>query len=283
MLSFDEYANRFEKVAVTRSESGVLTLRLHSGGGPFVYDATAHAELPFALRCVADDVANRVVILTGTGDSFWSLLNPPSFSHLQQTPDGWDQTLFEERRTLEAFLSIDVPIISAVNGPALVHSHLPVMSDIVLASETACFGDVLHAPGGVVPGDGAHMIWTKLLGLNRGRYFLLTGQSISAVEALDLGVVAEVLPPDGLMDRAQELAEQLAAKPTLMLRQTRSVLRHELDETMTRDFSRGMMHEALAGLSSLSEHLKDATPEPLSPEEHFVLDPATGQTQPLEN
>ena len=281
MLSFDEYADRFEKVAITRSDTGVITLRLHSGGGPFVYDAAAHAELPFALRCVADDVDNRVVVLTGTGDSFWSLLNPPSFAHLQHTPDGWDQTLFEERRTLEAFLSIDVPIISAVNGPALAHSHLPVMADIVLASETACFGDVLHAPGGVVPGDGAHMIWTKLLGLNRGRYFLLTGQSISAAEALGLGVVAEVLPPDGLMKRAQELAEELAAKPTLMLRQTRSVLRHELDQTMVRDFSRGMMHEAVAGLSSLSKHLVDATQEPAPVEEHFILDPSTGESRPL--
>ena len=150
MLSFDEYADRFENVAITRSESGVITLRLHTGGGAFVYGAAAHAELPFALRCVADDVANRVVVLTGTGDSFWLLLNPPSFSHLQHTPSGWDQTLFEERRTLEAFLSIDVPIISAVNGPALVHSHLPVMADIVLASETARFADALHAPAGIV-------------------------------------------------------------------------------------------------------------------------------------
>ena len=281
MLSFDDYADRFENVAITRSESGVITLRLHTGGGAFVYGAAAHAELPFALRCVADDVANRVVVLTGTGDSFWLLLNPPSFSHLQHTPSGWDQTLFEERRTLEAFLSIDVPIISAVNGPALVHSHLPVMADIVLASETARFADALHAPAGIVPGDGAHMIWTKLLGLNRGRYFLLTGQSISAAEALDLGVVAEVLPPHGLMARAEELAEELAAKPTLMLRQTRSVLRHELDQTMTVDFSRGMMHEAVAGLAFLSKHLQDAVQEPAPVEEHFVLDPSTGETRPL--
>ena len=94
-------------------------------------------------------------------------------------------------------------------------------------------------------------------------------------------MVAEVLPPDGLMARAEELAEELAAKPTLMLRQTRSVLRHELDQTMTVDFSRGMMHEAVAGLAFLSKHLQDAVQEPAPVEEHFVLDPSTGETRPL--
>jgi enoyl-CoA hydratase/carnithine racemase len=54
----------------------------------------------------------------------------------------------------------------------------------------------------VVPGDGMHIVYPLLLGMNRGRYFLLTGQTLNAQKALELGLVAEVLPPDKLLGRA---------------------------------------------------------------------------------
>jgi enoyl-CoA hydratase/carnithine racemase len=281
MLDFDEYAQRFENIELNRDDAGVITVRLHTKGGSLVYGERAHVELSWVFRCVADDPANRVVILTGTGDTFWALINPPSFEHYQQTPEGWDRTLFEERRTMEGFLSIDVPIISAINGPALVHSHLPLMADIVLASETACFSDSMHAPNGIVPGDGAHIVWPLLLGANRGRYFLLMGETIDADRALELGVISEVLAPDALLPRAREIAAELASKPTLMLRQTRSVLRNNLEHLMVRDFTRGMSHEAIAGLASISRYLKDASVSPRPESDHFVLDPRTGESRPL--
>lgn len=277
MLTLEEYAGRFENIVFDRTDDGVLTVRLQTDGGPFVYGERSHVEMGWVFRCVADDVANRVVVLTGTGDRFWSLVNPPSFAHYQQTPQGWDRTLHEERRALEGFLAIDVPVIVAVNGPALAHSHLPAMGDIVLAAENATFSDGMHMPNGIVPGDGAHIVWPLLLGVNRGRYFLLTGQTLTAAQALSLGVVAEVLPAADLLPRALELAHQLAARPTLALRQTRSVLRHELEHQILRDLSRGLMHEAVAGLSSISEHLKGKEPEPRPASEHFVLDIATGK------
>jgi enoyl-CoA hydratase/carnithine racemase len=79
-----------------------------------------------------------------------------------------------------------------VNGPVNIHAELAVLSDIVLASENAAFQDAPHFPNGLVPADGVHVIWPYLLGRNRGRYFLLTGERLSAQEALRLGVVAEV-------------------------------------------------------------------------------------------
>ena len=104
-------------------------------------------------------------------------------------------------------------MIAAINGPALRHSELPLLCDIVLASETAEFQDSAHFPTGLVPGDGMHIVYPLLLGPNRGRYFLLTGQSIPARQAQELGLVGEVLPKDKVLARAWELAEQLAKNP----------------------------------------------------------------------
>jgi enoyl-CoA hydratase/carnithine racemase len=99
-------------------------------------------------------------------------------------------------------LEIEVPVISAVNGPAWRHSEIPLLCDIVLAADTAQFQDSAHFPSDVVPGDGMHIVYPLLLGMNRGRYFLLTGQTLNAQKALELGLVAEVHPPDKLLGRA---------------------------------------------------------------------------------
>jgi enoyl-CoA hydratase/carnithine racemase len=68
--------------------------------------------------------------------------------------------------------------------------------------------------------------------LPQGRYFLLTGQTLNAQKALELGLVAGVLPPDKLLARAWELAEDLSQRPTLLLRYTRLLLTEALRRQM---------------------------------------------------
>ena len=84
------------------------------------------------------------------------------------------------------------------------------LCDIVLAAEHATFQDAPHFPNRLVPGDGLHLIWPLVLDINRGRYFLLTGQTLSARRAEEMGVVNEVLTEDKLLGRGWELAKQLA-------------------------------------------------------------------------
>jgi enoyl-CoA hydratase/carnithine racemase len=158
----------------------------------------------------------------------------------------WDRIYDEALALLENLLAIPVPVIGAVNGPAFIHAELAVLSDIVLAADHAAFADLAHAPGRCVPGDGVHVVWPMLLGPNRGRYFLLTGQSLSAQEAKQLGVVAEVLPAEALLPRARELALQLAALPRRQLRYTRAVLTRHLRRRMREDLDAGLIAEALA-------------------------------------
>jgi enoyl-CoA hydratase/carnithine racemase len=146
-------------------------------------------------------------------------------------------------------LAIEVPMIAAVNGPVSVRSELAVLCDVVLAADHAYFQDAPHFPGGLVPGDSMQIVWPLLLGPNRGRYFLLTGQKIPAEEARQLGIVGEVLPGDQVLARAQEIAAGLAQLNPILLRNTRHALVRPLRRARADDLHTGLALEALASMS----------------------------------
>lgn len=244
----EDYAERYSCIRFAR-EDGVLEMAMHSRGGAAQWGTSLtslHAELGDAFLDVARDPENRVVILTGTGDSFIAGFDRTE-PHPEPTLAGmWERIHQEALALLHNLLAIPVPMIAAVNGPALIHAELAVLCDIVLAADHAEFADLAHVPGGAVPGDGVHVVWPMLLGPNRGRYFLLTGERIGAEEAKRLGVVGEVLAPDALMPRAREHARRLAALPPQMLHHTRSLLVRELRRRMFDELAGGLAHEGLA-------------------------------------
>ncbi len=251
MTQLGDYQNKFTGIHFTRSPTGVLELAIHTRGGPAQWGTSLtslHTELGEAFLDIARDAENKVVIFTGTGDAFIA-----EFDRSENYPEAslaemWPRIYDEGNALLSNLLAIPVPVIAAVNGPALIHAELPVVADIVLAADTAEFADLAHFPNGTVPGDGVHTIWPMLLGPNRGRYFLLTGERIGAGEAKRLGVVAEILPPAQLMPRARELAEGMAKFSPAALRYTRALLVRELRRRMFDELSSGLAHEALATL-----------------------------------
>jgi enoyl-CoA hydratase/carnithine racemase len=149
-------------------------------------------------------------------------------------------------------------VIGVVNGPVTMHSELPTMSDIVLAADDASFADQAHVPNGYVPGDGVHVWWQMLLGPNRGRHFLLTGEPIGAEEARRLGIVAEIHPRAKLMDRARELARGLARQHRTMLRSSRVALTQNIKRRMLDDLGYGLQLEAISAMSLMHDMAKDA-------------------------
>lgn len=239
MIKYDQ--DGWDNIAITFAD-GVAEIRLHTDGGALVWNATVHRDLVAAFTKVSSDCDVKVVILTGTGDQFCGSIDRASF---RQKPRGWDVTWFEGRRMLTSLWDIDVPVIAAINGPALIHAELAVLSDVVLASPTTVFADKAHFISGVVPGDGAHLVWTELLGPTRGRYFLLTGTEIDAAEALRLGVVHEIHSPDALNARAWELATEMARKPMPVLRYTRTALSMRWRRAVADDLSHGLAVEGL--------------------------------------
>jgi enoyl-CoA hydratase/carnithine racemase len=251
-MQFSEYQFKYNTIRLWRSDAGVLELVMHTRGGEAKWGTSTrslHAELGQCFADIARDRDNKVVILTGTGEAFCNQRDDEERPHETSMAAMWERILEEGQALLENLLAIPVPVIGAVNGPATIHAELAVLSDIVLAADHAIFADLAHVPNGVVPGDGVQTVWPMLLGPNRGRYFLLTGEQIGATEAQRLGVVAEVMPIDHLMPRARELAERLAQNPVRMLRHTRSVLVRHLRKRMADEFGFGLGAEALATLT----------------------------------
>lgn len=250
MSDFDSYRSRYRTVRLERQD-GILELTIHKDGGPALWGAAKggiHEELGEAFYQIGRDPENRVVIITGTGDTFLTdfdpdMGDPPSAVY-------WDRIYKEGKDLLQNLLEIECPVIGAVNGPAFIHAEIPTLSDIVIASERASFADKAHAPGGVVPGDGVHVWWPMLLGPNRARHFLLTGAEISAQEAVRLGFVAEVVPHGQVLDRAREIARELVQKNAQMLRFSRVAMTQHIKRRMLDDLGYGLMLEGM-GIMSL--------------------------------
>ena len=115
------------------------------------------------LEEIAFDRDNKVLVITGTGDRFMTEIDGPSLGDVTK-PMAWDITYMEGRRVLQRLADLEMPIISAVNGPASVHSEYVLIADIVIASETAEFSDFPHLTFGLNPGDGLQIVWEEAAG-----------------------------------------------------------------------------------------------------------------------
>lgn len=258
--SFEEYRERYKEFAIlTRDDAGILEIRLHKNGGPAVFDGPIHGMMGDMFEDVGSDTGNHVVIFTATGDRFL-MTSDMDMSVMEQylpyTPDMYSHSMPESVRLIENYLKIEAPVIVAINGPVTVHAEITVLSDIVLASEDTYFADPFHFQNGIVPGDGAQVIWPIMIGLNRARYFLMTAEKISAEEGKRIGFVNEVLPRDRLMSRAHELAQLLIRQPNVTLRATRYLFTRTLKRAMTEDLLFGLAMEGLGAVNHWPLSLK---------------------------
>jgi enoyl-CoA hydratase/carnithine racemase len=256
MPKFEAYRDAFPNAALSRKPNGVLEVRLHTEGGKLIFNGHTHEQFVELFHAIGEDADNRVVILTGSGAAFMDIITPDGFDFF--SPPGFDKILREGRKVLMNILDIEAPMISALNGPVLLHSEYVLLTDIVLATPDTVFQDKPHFDFGIVPGDGVNLLWPEVIGSVRGRYFLLTRQILDAQTAKDWGAVNEIVPADRLLARAHEIADNLAALPPLTSRYTRIVLTQRLRRIIDEGAGYGL---ALEGISAADVSRRAQTPD----------------------
>jgi len=240
------YFDAYRGVKMTRDAQGVLVIELHTNGGPLTFTAQDHTDFVDAFYRIAQDRANKIVILTGAGGEFIPGIDFSSFGNVAD-PEVWSQVHDEGVQILENLANIRVPMIAAIEGRAHVHSEYALVADVIVAAEGATFNDLPHFVGGIVPGDGIFTMWSYRAGAGRAEAFLLNPQPVTACTAREWGVVAEVVPNGRALARGLELATLYLKAPEVTRRNTRAHFIQPLKERIVREVGYGL---ALEGASA---------------------------------
>ncbi|HEY4297180.1 MAG TPA: crotonase/enoyl-CoA hydratase family protein [Paraburkholderia sp.] len=212
-------------------DGGVVTLTMNR---PELRNALSGSDMIDAFVDAAHrvnaDRSVRAVILTGAGTAFSSGGNVKTMREKYANASGdLANTRYTYRDGIQrlpmALAGIEVPLIAAVNGPAIgAGNDLACMCDIRIASETAIFAESFVKLG-IVPGDGGAWLLPRVIGMSRACEMTFTGEPIDAATALAYGLVSRVVPAEALLDHARKLAAKIAANPGHALRMSKRLLK----------------------------------------------------------
>lgn len=213
----------------------------------------------FARVCgeINRDVGLRCAILTGAGRAFSAGGDIKAMREKAGTfggtapaiSDGYRDNIHQMLRALHA---LRVPIIAAVNGPAIgLGCDVACLADIRIASEKAKFG-VTFLKLGIIPGDGGSWILPRVIGMSRAAELFYTGDVIDADTAERWGLVSRVVPHDDLLGEANAMATKIAAMPPHALRQSKMLLRQ--GQQVTYDTALEMAANTQAMMHTTQDH-----------------------------
>jgi enoyl-CoA hydratase len=191
-------------------------------------DGELHAALPAALREVGIDPKARAVVLTGAGKAFSAGGNLDDFAAFASDFELRRATLRLGRQLFEELINVHLPVIAAVNGPAVgLGCTIATACDAVIMSDQTFLADP-HVTVALVAGDGGAVTWPLNIGLLRAKPYLLTGDRMPAEVAVSLGLATRAVPPADVLPEATAMAHRIAALPPQAVQDTKSVLNQHL-------------------------------------------------------
>lgn len=233
-------------------EDGIVVLTMNR---PDTRNALSYGEqfADFEEACarITADRGIRCAILTGAGTAFSAGGN---VKQIQARAEDMAGKTYETRtgylegiqRIPAALYYLEVPVIAAVNGPAVgAGCDLACMCDIRIASESARFAESFVKLG-IIPGDGGAWLLQRLVGPSKAAEMSFTGDMVGADEALACGLVSKVVPADQLMEASLELARRIAANPPHALRLTKRLMRESQRSTFETILQYSAAMQALA-------------------------------------
>ena len=200
---------RYETIAIDKRADGVALATLNRPDRLNAVNGVMHNELSRLSRDADADGDVRVLVITGAGRAFCAGGDFGPDANM-----GGGSTMFREARMIvDHLLECGKPVISAVNGYAMgLGATVALLADVVYAARSAVFADT-HVNMGIGAGDGGQVIWPLLMGVNRAKYHLMTGDRLTATDAERLGLVNFVVDDGAVVDEALALATRLAAGP----------------------------------------------------------------------
>lgn len=209
-----------------------------------------------ALDSIKDDPDLSVLVLTGAGSAFSAGGNLKDMRAGEDIFEGSARQIAESYRTsvlrlMRTVASLDLVTIASINGPAIGGGcDLALLCDLRLASSSARFGQPV-VDLGLVPGDGGAWILPRIVGWQRASELIFTGRIVDAAEALEMGLIIDVVEPDHLAGRVDGLASMIGEKPPHALRLTKRLLRH----TRSVDFDAFL--DMTAAFQAISHHTEE--------------------------
>lgn len=202
--------------------AGVAVLTLNRPDKANAVDDVMHSELSRVFAAAQDDARVRAVVLTGAGRTF-SAGGDESSDREYSTTTG--RTPIEEaRHIVEDIIELSKPLIAAVNGHAIgLGAVLATLADISYMSDAAKLGD-LHVHAALPAGNGAAVIWPLLIGVNRAKHLLMTGEILTAAEAERFGLITRAVPAGEVLPSAIAMAERLSALAPQAVRGTKMAI-----------------------------------------------------------
>jgi enoyl-CoA hydratase len=186
----------------------------------------------------------RAIVLTGAGKAFSAGGDLGLLDRMAQDPELRARVMAEAADIVRGMTSVRVPIVTAVNGPAVgLGCSLAAMSDLVVIEEQAYLADP-HVLLGLTAADGGALVWPLLISLQRAKEYILLGDRIPAQEALRLGLANRVVPRGEALTVAIELATRLAALPPQAVTGTKALINSGLRQAVETWLAGGLASES---------------------------------------
>jgi enoyl-CoA hydratase len=231
-----------DELTVT-AEGAVRTVLINRPDELNCVNENLHWALANVWRQLAADRAARVVILSGAGRAFCAGGDLDWITSFLDDPAARDESIREGAQVIEEMLRFPLPVIAAVNGPAVgLGCSVALLSDIMLIADTAYLSDP-HVAVGLVAGDGGAAFWPMLTPIMRSREYLFTGDRIPAATAVELGFASRQVPAGDLMGEARTLADRLAAQPVEALQGTKRIVNMYLSQALAGPLQSGFAAE----------------------------------------